>query len=346
MATTVATNSLLERTGEPSALIITEGFRDLLHIGTQARPRIFDLTCACPDVLYEKVVECNERVTLMEYSAGNDGAGSAGRSANLQSLSAVFDEPGAVGGAQGQGRVVTGVTGELVRVITPPDLFKLKRDLEAIRASGIKSVAVAFMHAYTFPEHEILVGNLAKDLGFEQVSLSHKVMPMIKIVPRGVLSGQWRRKKKKMLAHELTHFCPSTSQGTTTCADAYLTPCIQKYLLSFRSGFLGGLTGEGGKGSAVQVLFMQSDGGLTPIESFSGSKAILSGPAGGVVGYALTTAAGSSLPIIGFDMGGTSTDVSRYAGSYEHVFETTTAGVTIQAPQVSLTSKQSSCFLS
>ncbi|KAL4234607.1 hypothetical protein ACF0H5_006248 [Mactra antiquata] len=153
-----------------------------------------------------------------------------------------------------------------------------------------------------YDEHERKVGEIAKQLGFTQVSLSSEVMPMVRIVPRGY----------------------------TACADAYLTPCIQKYVEGFASGFKGGL-------QDMRVLFMQSDGGLTPVESFLGSRAILSGPAGGVVGYALTTYNNETkMPVIGFDMGGTSTDVSRYAGQYEHVFETTTAGVTIQAPQLDI----------
>merc|ERR1719474_2388715 len=149
-------------------------------------------------------------------------------------------------------------------------------------------------------EHEKIVGDLAIKLGFEHVSLSSQVMPMVRIVPRGF----------------------------TACADAYLTPAIKKYLNGFSSGFKNKL-------ADTNVLFMQSDGGLTPMHSFNGSRAILSGPAGGVVGYAKTSfKQETDLPVIGFDMGGTSTDVSRYAGSYEHVFESTTAGVTIQAPQL------------
>lgn len=136
--------------------------------------------------------------------------------------------------------------------------------------------------------------------GFAHVSLSHKVMPMVRLVPRGF----------------------------TACADAYLTPHVKKYVQSFSSGFKNQLTGS-------KVLFMQSDGGLTPMDNFNGAKAILSGPAGGVVGYAVTTwQKETDLPVIGFDMGGTSTDVSRFAGKYEHVYESTTAGVTIQAPQL------------
>uniref|UniRef100_A0AAR2JUP6 5-oxoprolinase, ATP-hydrolysing n=1 Tax=Pygocentrus nattereri TaxID=42514 RepID=A0AAR2JUP6_PYGNA len=202
MGTTVATNALLERQGERTALLVTRGFKDLLHIGTQARPNLFDLV----------------------------------------------SEP------------------------------------------------------LQWPAHEKAVGSLARKLGFTQVSLSSEVMPMIRAVPRGY----------------------------TVCADAYLTPKIHQYLNGFTRGFKGAL-------KDVDVLFMQSDGGLTPMEQFSGSRAILSGPAGGVVGYAVTSYNSSeNKPVIGFDMGGTSTDVSRYAGQYEHVFEATTAGVTLQAPQLDI----------
>uniref|UniRef100_A0AAY4E9J3 5-oxoprolinase, ATP-hydrolysing n=1 Tax=Denticeps clupeoides TaxID=299321 RepID=A0AAY4E9J3_9TELE len=207
MGTTVATNALLERQGERTALLVTQGFQDLLHIGTQARPNLFDLV-----------------------------SGTSPSPANQWSA------------------------------------------------------------------HEKAVGSLARKLGFAQVSLSSEVMPMIRAVPRGY----------------------------TVCADAYLTPKIRQYLRGFTSGFKGGL-------QEVNVLFMQSDGGLTPMEQFCGSRAVLSGPAGGVVGYAVTSYNPyDKKPVIGFDMGGTSTDVSRYAGQYEHVFEATTAGVTLQAPQLDI----------
>eukprot|EP00088_Acartia_fossae_P069611 TRINITY_DN9141_c0_g1_i1.p1 TRINITY_DN9141_c0_g1~~TRINITY_DN9141_c0_g1_i1.p1 ORF type:complete len:1151 (+),score=248.77 TRINITY_DN9141_c0_g1_i1:82-3453(+) len=177
---------------------------------------------------------------------------------------------------------------------------KLAADLHQLRSKGIKSLAVVLMHSYMNKEHEKMVGSMALDMGFEHVSLSSDIMPMVRIVPRGF----------------------------TACADGYLTPCIKNYLSGFSSGFENNLAG-------ANVLFMQSDGGLTPMESFNGSRAILSGPAGGVVGYAMTSYSDEvRMPVIGFDMGGTSTDVSRYAGEYEHVFESTTAGVTIQAPQL------------
>ena len=199
--------------------------------------------------------------------------------------------------------MVETLTGEKVVVRKPPNLDVLKNDLQAVLDSGIKSIAVVLKHAALYPDHEKQVGDLASSIGFDQISLSSVVMPMVKMVPRGF----------------------------TAAADAYLTPHILRYVETFSSGFDKGLKN-------VPVYFMQSDGGLTDVGSFSGHKAILSGPAGGYVGYAITTKQHdpTSDQIIGFDMGGTSTDVSRFAGEYEHVFESTTAGVTIQAPQLDI----------
>lgn len=186
---------------------------------------------------------------------------------------------------------------------TPPDLDAARRELQRVFDKGIRSLAVVFMHSYLHDAHEKAVGQLAREIGFTHVSLSSEVMQMAKIVPRGF----------------------------TACADAYLTPCIKRYVEGFASGFSNNLEG-------VQVLFMRSDGGLTPMDTFAGSHAIVSGPAGGVVGYALTAYdEEKQTPVIGFDMGGTSTDVSRYGGTFDHVFETTVAGITIQAPQLDIT---------
>ncbi|RHY05411.1 hypothetical protein DYB36_009665, partial [Aphanomyces astaci] len=273
MGTTVATNALLERNGERTALVITKGFRDLLYIGNQSRPKIFDLEITSPDMLYEEVVEVNERVQL------------------------VFEN-------DRRPTDIRGVSGDYVRVLDPLDLVDLRAQLSAVRAKGIKSVAVVLVHSYTFTQHEQQIGSLAHELGFSQISLSSEIMPMIKMVPRGF----------------------------TSCADAYLTPVIKDYLHSFCSGFDSNL-------NDVKISFMQSDGGLTPMSSFFGNRAILSGPAGGVVGYARTTRPPrlpAPLPVIGFDMGGTSTDVSRYDGTFEHVFESVTANVPIRAPQLDI----------
>lgn len=292
MGTTVATNALLERTGERTALVVTKGFRDLLHIANQSRPNIFDLEIKAPDVLYEAVVEVDELVVLPLGDEANTRAGT-------DPINDTKQHPLA-----GQAKPTTATTGEQIEIRTPPNLNSLRTDLSAILDSGIRSIAVVLKHSAIFPDHEELVGKLAESLGFTQISLSAKVMPMVKMVPRGF----------------------------TAAADAYLTPHIMKYIQTFKSGFDSGLVDK------VPVYFMQSDGGLAGVDQFSGHKAVLSGPAGGYVGYAVTTRWGKKAPpqIIGFDMGGTSTDVSRYAGQYEHVFESTTAGVTIQAPQLDI----------
>ncbi len=271
MGTTVATNALLERKGAKTTLVTTKGFRDLLQIGNQSRPKIFDLEISKLDLLYEEVVEVDERVRIVredEKSSHDSGL-----------------------------EILEGTTGEKFAVLAKPDLAVVRQELNAVFEKGIRAVAVVFLHAYAFPEHERQIGVIAREIGFEQISLSHEVMPMVKMVAR----------------------------GDTTTVDAYLTPHIRNYLQSFRSGFSDNL-------EKTQLLFMQSDGGLTDSGKFKGSNAILSGPAGGVVGYAVTTDLGQ--PVIGFDMGGTSTDVSRYGDDYELVHETETAGVRIQAPQM------------
>ncbi|KAI7998879.1 5-oxoprolinase [Camellia lanceoleosa] len=276
MGTTVATNALLERKGERIALCVTRGFRDLLQIGNQARPNIFDLTVSKPSNLYEEVIEVDERVELVM----NKEEGNPDTSASL----------------------VKGVSGEFVRVVKPLDEEALKTLLKGLLEKGISCLAVVLMHSYTYPQHEVSVEKLAVSLGFRHVSLSSALTPMVRAVPRGL----------------------------TASVDAYLTPVIKEYLSGFISKFDKGL----GK---VNVLFMQSDGGLAPESRFSGHKAVLSGPAGGVVGYSQTLfGLETEKPLIGFDMGGTSTDVSRYAGSYEQVLETQIAGAIIQAPQLDI----------
>lgn len=277
MGTTVATNALLERKGERIALCVTRGFKDLLQIGNQARPNIFDLTVAKPSNLYEDVIEVDERIELVI-----DGEDDTVRS---------------------DFAIVKGVSGDLVRVVKTPSEDAIKPLLQGLLDKGIKCLAVVLMHSYTYPQHEMYIEKLALDLGFKHVSLSSALTPMVRAVPRGL----------------------------TASVDAYLTPVIKEYLSGFISKFDEGL----GK---VNVLFMQSDGGLAPESRFSGHKAVLSGPAGGVVGYSQTLfGLETEKPLIGFDMGGTSTDVSRYAGSYEQVLETQIAGAIIQAPQLDIT---------
>ena len=269
MGTTVATNALLERKGERVALVTTKGFADLQLIGNQSRPKIFDLEIKRPELLYEHVVEIDERVSLIK-----DG-----------------EVHGAV---ETESNVQVGLSHEKLVITKVLDEEEVKLRLAEILALGINSIAIVLLHSYTFPDHEKKIKEIAEIMGFKQISLSSEVMPMVRMVPR----------------------------GCTTCVDAYLTPVIKRYLESFSNGFDIDLMKN------AKVTFMQSDGGLTPMNNFFGNRAILSGPAGGVVGYAKTSYQGT--PVIGFDMGGTSTDVSRFAGSYEHVFESTTAGVTIQ----------------
>lgn len=299
MGTTVATNALLERKGEKMAMVVTKGFKDCLEIGNQSRPKIFDLAIRRPDVLYQKVVEIDERVTLEDYAEDPTRHQTKAEASHDQSKDS---------------DLVKGLSGEAVRILKRPEASQIKEQLKGLYDEGFRSIAVCLMHGYTFPGHEALVGKLAQEIGFQHVSLSHELMPMIKLVPR----------------------------ATSACADAYLTPAIKKYISGFQAGFEGGLGTASVKNEAgdkgARCEFMQSDGGLVDVDQFSGLRAILSGPAGGVVGYALTSYdPETKTPVIGFDMGGTSTDVSRYgSGRYEHVFETTTAGVTIQSPQLDI----------
>src|SRR5262244_2506740 len=249
MGTTVATNALLERKGEPTALFITKGFGDALRIAYQNRPRIFDREIRLPELLYKKVVEVTERV-----------------------------------GAHGE-------------VVTPLDERRAQADLEAVYAEGFRSVAIVFMHGYRFPEHERRVAEIAIETGFTQVSVSHQVSPLMKFV----------------------------SRGDTTVVDAYLSPILRRYV----DQVAGELPGS-------RLMFMQSNGGLADARRFQGKDSILSGPAGGIVGMARVSEMAGFTKVIGFDMGGTSTDVSHYAGELEREFETQVAGVRMRAPMLSI----------
>jgi 5-oxoprolinase (ATP-hydrolysing) len=256
MGTTVATNALLERKGARTALLATRGFRDALKIGYQSRPKIFARHIVKPAMLYEQVVEIDERVRA-------DGT-----------------------------------------VERAPDLAAVHAELERLKADGIPSVAIAFMHAYRYPAHEQAVAALARELGFAQVSVSHEVSPLIKLV----------------------------SRGDTTVVDAYLSPILRRYVAT-----VGEELGAGDGRSAaigIRLMFMMSSGGLTAANLFQGKDAILSGPAGGVVGMAETGRAAGFERLIGFDMGGTSTDVSHFEGEYERAFETEVAGVRMRAPMM------------
>ncbi|GMM58285.1 5-oxoprolinase [Maudiozyma humilis] len=281
MGTTLATNCALERNGEPCAFLTTKGFRDALVIGDQTRPDIFDLNIRKSKPLYQLVEEIDERVTLEDYSEQSPFIKSA---------------------ANDEEAKFEGKSGEIVRVIKTPDETEVRKVLNAIYNKGIRSIAVAFMHSYTYPDHEKLVGRIAKEVGFTHISLSSVVSTMIKYLPR---------------AH-------------SSVADAYLTPVIKKYLDSISAGLT--------NAENTSIQFMQSDGGLVEGNKFSGLRSILSGPAGGVVGYSRTCYDNKQkTALIGFDMGGTSTDISRYGnGKLEHIFETTTAGIIIQSPQLDI----------
>jgi 5-oxoprolinase (ATP-hydrolysing) len=247
MGTTIATNALLERRGERTLLVITRGFRDALRIATQARPRLFDRHIVLPDMLYERVIEADERV---------------------------------------------GARGEIVK---PLDEALLERDLCAAFAAGLRAVAIVFMHGYRFTAHELAAAALARRIGFTQVSVSHRVSPLMKLVPR----------------------------GDTTVVDAYLSPILRRYVQQVADAMPG-----------VRLYFMQSSGGLAQADHFQGKDAILSGPAGGIVGMACTAQAAGIPKVIGFDMGGTSTDVSHFAGDYERAFDTEIGGVRVSAPMM------------
>ena len=249
MGTTVATNALLERKGEPLLFVTTRGFADALRIAYQNRPRLFDRQIRLPELLYREVVELHERVSA---------------------------------------------TGE---IIAPLDVTDTRNRLRTAFDRGLRAVAIVLMHGYRFPEHESRVAAIAREIGFSQVSVSHQVSPLIRFVAR----------------------------GDTTVVDAYLSPVLRRYVDRVAAAMPG-----------VRLQFMQSNGGLTDAKTFQGKDSILSGPAGGIVGMAQVSLAAGYERVIGFDMGGTSTDVSHYAGEYERAFETLVAGVRMRAPMMSI----------
>ena len=247
MGTTVATNALLERKGDRTLLLITQGFRDTLRIGYQNRPKLFARQIVLPELLYERVAEVTERVS-----------------------------------AQGE-------------IIIPFDPENARAPLAEAYRAGIRAVAITFMHGYRYPAHERQAAALAREIGFTQISVSHEVSPLMKLVGR----------------------------GDTTVVDAYLSPILYRYVDRV-AGELGG----------VRLLFIQSNGGLADARHFHGKDSILSGPAGGIVGAARTANQAGFDRIIAFDMGGTSTDVAHYVGEYERAFETLVAGVRLRAPML------------
>ncbi|BCW88732.1 hypothetical protein sos41_18740 [Alphaproteobacteria bacterium SO-S41] len=248
MGTTVATNALLEREGEPLVLVVTRGFADQLRIGYQNRPKLFVRRIDLPDMLYDSVIEAGERVT-----------------------------------AEGE-------------ILAPLDEAALTTALTAARAGGLTACAICLLHGYRYPAHEARAAAIARALGFTQVSVSHEVSPLQKFV----------------------------SRGDTTVVDAYLSPVLGRYVGRVRAGL----------GADAKLHFMQSSGGLTDAARFQGKDAVLSGPAGGVVGAAESGRAAGFDKIIGFDMGGTSTDVCHFDGQYEREQETMVAGVRLRAPMM------------
>ncbi|KAI9742373.1 MAG: hypothetical protein M1818_003906 [Claussenomyces sp. TS43310] len=289
MGTTVATNALLERSSEPCALLVSRGFGDLLRIGDQTRPKLFDLNIRRAAPLFKQVLEIDERVTLEGFTENP-------HQMSASEIDALVDDV----------EIVRGIGGELVRILEPLNVEKTRQDLQALYDNGVRSLAIILLHSYTFQQHELRIGELAKEIGFPQISLSSQLLPMIKAV----------------------------SRGHSAAADAYLTPIVQKYIDSFRCGFIGHLEDDG---TGTRCEFMQSDGGLVGWQRFNGLQAVLSGPAGGVVGFSRTCYdANTEVPVIGFDMGGTSTDVTRYAGILTHTLETVISGITIQSPQLEI----------
>lgn len=257
MGTTVATNALLERKGEPTVLVITQGLRDVLEIGYQVRPKTFALNIQKPEVLYSDVIEVAER----------------------------FDDFG--------------------NELAPLDEQAVRRDLQQRYVAGFRAVAIVLMHAYKFSQHEKCVATIAAQIGFTQISTSHDVSPMVRIVPR----------------------------GDTTVVDAYLSPILRQYVE--RVGAAIGASVNNSEDNR-RLQFMRSSGGLTAASKFQGRDAILSGPAGGIIGAVRTSELAGFNKIIGFDMGGTSTDVSHYAGEYERAFETQVAGVRMSVPMMNV----------
>jgi 5-oxoprolinase (ATP-hydrolysing) len=250
MGTTVATNALLERKGEPTVLAITKGHADALRIGYQARPKLFDRHIVKPEALYDRVMEIDERIS---------------------------------------------VEGEVLR---PLDENAARTGLQEAYDAGFRAVAIVLLHGFRFADHEARVAAIAREIGFTQVSVSHEVSPLMKLIGR----------------------------GDTTVVDAYLSPILRRYVDQV----------AGALGHDTRLLFMQSNGGLTDARAFRGKDAILSGPAGGVVGMARTARDAGFERVIGFDMGGTSTDVCHFAGQYERAFETVVAGVRMRAPMMNI----------
>jgi 5-oxoprolinase (ATP-hydrolysing) len=252
LGTTVATNALLERRGEPVLLVVTQGFADMLRIGTQERPELFAREIVLPEPIYADVLEVVERIA-----------------------------------ADGQ-------------VLTPLDEAAARAGLAAARARGLASVAIVLMHGWAHPAHEAALARLAVAAGFAQISVSHRIAPVQRIVPR----------------------------GDTTVADAFLSPVLRRYVAGLEAGL------RAGQGAQVAALYMQSGGTLAEGSAFSGKDAVLSGPAGGNVALADVARVAGAGEVVGFDMGGTSTDVSHYAGRFERDSQARIEGVRLAVPML------------
>lgn len=270
----------MEHKGETFVLLTTKGHRDVCIIGDQSRPKLFDLKVRKAQVLHDKAVEIDERVTIEDYDL-NPYPLDKHRELTDQTL-------------------VRTTSGEIVRVLKKPDAGLIRNQLEDLRREGYSSVAVSFMHAYVYPDHEEMVAEIAKDVGFKYVTTSSSTSPNIKFLIR----------------------------SNSTCSEAYLYPVIRRYVESFESGF---------EVLPQRFEFMCSDGGLKQAHKFKGNEALLSGPAGGVVGIAKSCyGSENGTAIIGFDMGGTSTDVARYDGKYDYISESSIAGRTINVPMLNI----------
>ncbi len=249
LGTTRGTNALITRRGARTALVTTRGFGDILHIGYQNRPRLFELAIRKREPLFAAVAEIDERLD-----------------------------------AEG-------------RVLLVPNSRQIRQQLIALKEQGIESLAICLLHAFVRGDHETLVAEVAREVGFEEISVSSQVAPLVKIV----------------------------SRGDTTVMDAYLNPILRRYVGSLRDEL---------PDSSLRLL--TSAGGLVDADHFVGKDSILSGPAGGVVGFSRVAAAAGFARAIGFDMGGTSTDVSRFDGRYEREFETEKSGVRVVAPMMAI----------
>ncbi|ORY66563.1 Hydantoinase B/oxoprolinase-domain-containing protein [Pseudomassariella vexata] len=280
IGTTIATNALLEHKGDRFAFVTTKGFRDICVIGDQSRPKLFDLNVRKPKALHDAAIEIDERVTIEDYDLNPWP---------LDKTAALSDP-----------QVLATPSGELIRVLKRIDRDQVSDQLKTLRDQGYSSIAICLMHAHLFPDHENIVAELAREVGFHYVTTSSETSPVVKLLNR----------------------------SNSTCSEAYLYPIVRSYVENFESGF---------QILPQRVEFMCSDGGLKQAQKFRGNEALLSGPAGGVVGIARSCYdEEDGTPIIGFDMGGTSTDVSRYDGKYDHLTETTIAGRTISTPMLNI----------